>query len=147
MPKRIPFEEFKKIYSRVPRLTVEVIVKTPKGIVLIKRGIQPYKNQWHIPGGTVYKKERLEDAVRRVAKSEMGIVVKPIKFLGYIDYIETEGKKGGFGRAVGLVFLVKKISGDFMGSSEGEEWRIFSKLPKNTIGVQKEFLKRNGFKT
>ncbi|MFH0805336.1 MAG: NUDIX domain-containing protein, partial [Patescibacteria group bacterium] len=65
--KKLPFSEFKSIYSRVPRLCVEIMVKTNNGVLLLKRNIDPEKGKWHLPGGTVLKGERLEDTVKRVA--------------------------------------------------------------------------------
>ena len=73
--KPLTFEEFKTIYSKVPRLTVEVIVKTDKGILFTKRLIPPYVGSWHFPGGTVYYKETITDAIERVAQDELGVKV------------------------------------------------------------------------
>src|SRR5690349_15119817 len=61
----LPFSpvEFDAIYSRVPRLTVEIIVPDGQGAVfLTKRAIAPFAGQWHLPGGTVYFAEPLLDA-------------------------------------------------------------------------------------
>jgi len=58
-------KEFDDIYSKVPRLTVEVIVKNRAGgILLTKRAIEPCKGQWHLPGGTVRFGESLLEASR-----------------------------------------------------------------------------------
>ena len=55
-------EEFRSIYSKVPRLCVEVIIKTSGGIVLSLRKLPSWHGKWHIPGGTVYYKEKVADA-------------------------------------------------------------------------------------
>lgn len=34
MPKRLPLKEFKAIYAKVPRLCVDVVIKTADGILL-----------------------------------------------------------------------------------------------------------------
>ncbi len=60
-------EEFREIYSKVPRLTVEVIVQSSRGILLTKRASGPCSGLWHIPGGTVRFGEPLVAAVSRVA--------------------------------------------------------------------------------
>ena len=69
-------EEFETIYGKVPRLTVEVIIKSEKGVLLSLRSIEPFKGDWHIPGGTVFYGESLADAVRRVTKRELGVTVR-----------------------------------------------------------------------
>ncbi|OQX70986.1 hypothetical protein B6D52_02990, partial [Candidatus Parcubacteria bacterium 4484_255] len=82
--KKIPFKEYKKIYSTVPRLCVEVILSTDKGIALTKRDIPPAIGKWHIPGGTVLKGENLKGAVRRVAREEIEENVEIKKMIGII---------------------------------------------------------------
>jgi ADP-ribose pyrophosphatase YjhB (NUDIX family) len=137
---RKPFsvEEFREIYSRVPRLNAEVIIKTKEGIVLTFRTAFGWENMWHIPGGTVHMNEFLEDAVKRVAKEEVGAEVNIERLLGYIHY-PSEKKERGFGWAVGISFLcslkseMKKVEG-------GDKVGIFNELPRNIIEEQKVFL-------
>ena len=59
-------DEFRDIYSKVPRLTVEVVLRSPAGVLLTLRDIEPCRGLWHLPGGTVRYGEKLLDAVRRV---------------------------------------------------------------------------------
>lgn len=136
LPKKLPQEEFDSIYSRVPRVCVEVIIKTKNGIVLSKRDIPPYVGQWHIPGGTVRLGETLNQAVKRVAKEELGIVVKPTKFLGVIEYFG----QNILGQPVGIAFLARFVSGKLRGSEQAEEVRFFKQIPQDTIPEQKIFL-------
>ncbi len=92
--KPLTYEEFKSIYSKVPRLTVEVIIKGDKGILMTKRAIPPYVGMWHFPGGTVYYKETITAAINRVAKDELGVEVKIERFIGFLHYpnlIQDEG--------------------------------------------------------
>jgi ADP-ribose pyrophosphatase YjhB (NUDIX family) len=81
-------EEFESIYSRVPRLTVDIVVRNSGGAVLLtKRTIPPCVGQWHLPGGTVRFGEALLDAVRRSAARELGIEVHQAAPNGYISII------------------------------------------------------------
>ena len=82
----LPQEEFDWIFSRVPRLTVElVIASTARGVLLALRDRGPCKGLWHLPGGTVRFGERVVEAVRRVAQDELGLTVSVGQLLGYID--------------------------------------------------------------
>lgn len=139
--KRLTFKQFKGIYSRVPRLCVDVIVETPRGIVLTLRDIEPWKDQWHIPGGTVMYTESVEQAVKRVAKEEIGVNVAIQKLVGYTEYL-SERKLRGWGHSICLEFLVKIQSGKLRGSRQGKNFGIFKKAPVNTIVEQKRFLKK-----
>lgn len=132
-------KEFQEIYSKVPRLTVELIVKTSRGIILTKRSIPPYIGNWHIPGGTVCYKERLEDAVARVAKEELGIEVEIKKFVDFIYYPNLI-RDFGWGWPVGAAFLVNIKKGKPKGSEQGEEIGYFNKLPQKIVPSQGDFL-------
>ncbi|MDE2588385.1 MAG: NUDIX hydrolase, partial [Patescibacteria group bacterium] len=43
--------------------------------------IPPYKNKWNLPGGIVFKTEKLSDAAKKVAKEELNLAVKLGGFL------------------------------------------------------------------
>ncbi len=59
-----------------PAVTVDAIVFTIKDaqlqVALIRRGIEPFKGSWAIPGGFVLEGEALEDAVKRELHEEVG---------------------------------------------------------------------------
>lgn len=57
-----------------PFCTVDAIIESGKGIILIKRKNPP--SGWAIPGGFVDYGESLEDAVCREAKEETGLEIK-----------------------------------------------------------------------
>lgn len=137
--KRLPKDVFDSIYATVPRLTVEVIVRTAEGIVLTKRSIEPCKGQWHIPGGTVYFGESLSEAVQRVALDELGVTVASGRLLGYIEYPRMQAD-GYNGWPVGVAFEVHVLDGQLRGSDQGEEIGIFATVPPNTVSEQAAFL-------
>lgn len=66
---------------RNPVPTVDIIIETPKGIVLIERRNAPHG--WAIPGGFVDYGETLEHAARREAKEETSLDVE-LKTLLYV---------------------------------------------------------------
>ena len=67
-----------------PVPTVDIIIETPGGIVLVKRKNPPYG--WALPGGFVDYGETLEEAAVREAKEETGLDVKLVRqFHAYSD--------------------------------------------------------------
>lgn len=137
--KKLPLEEFQYIYSKVPRLCVDVVLKTEEGILLSKRDITPAKGMWHLPGGTVYFGETHEEAVKRVAKEEMGIEVEVVGCLGVIEY----GTKYSLGWTTAIAYLVEQTGGKFSGSYQAKELKFFKAIPDNTIPEPAEFLKKH----
>lgn len=123
----------------MPRLCVEVVIKDPKGIVLSKREIPPALGKWHIPGGTVFFGESLEEAAVRVAERELGLKIQVRKVLGVIEYPLFEDGT----HSVGVALLCAADSGKLRGSSEAKEVGFFNFIPENTIAEQAVFLKRH----
>ncbi|MGN8069363.1 NUDIX domain-containing protein [Mucilaginibacter sp. SG564] len=55
-------------------------------VLLIKRNIKPYKDNWALPGGLVSDNESLEDAIQRELKEETGISIN------YLEQLYSFGK-------------------------------------------------------
>jgi 8-oxo-dGTP diphosphatase len=133
----LPKEEFDWIFSRVPRLTVEVVVASPdRGVLLQLRDEGPCKGIWSLPGGTVRFGEQLVDAVKRVARDELDITAAVGDLLGYIEY--PSHYNHGLDSPVGLAFSASII--DSPQDPRGCEW--FKALPDNMHDEQRTFLER-----
>lgn len=146
MNKDFPFtlEDFKAIYSKVPRLSVELIVKDKNNkIYLTKRAIPPCEGQWHIPGGTVFFGESLFEAVKRIGKREIGISVNNVKDNGYIEY--PSHYLHGLDSPVGIVFEVTDYTGEATPNDEAEAGGWFSELPKPFHADQDNYLINKGY--
>ena len=135
---RLPYEEFMSIYHKVPRAAIDVIVKTPQGIVLTKRSLPPFKGMWHVCGGTVLFMEPIKHAINRIVEDELGVKVKVIKPLGIIEYFNDDGR-----HTISNAFLAEITGGELRGSKQGEEFAVFSKLPDNCIPEQKIFMEKS----
>ena len=137
-------EEFKEIYSKVPRVCIDLVIKTPKGIPLLLRKLPSWHGKWHLPGGTVLYKETIVEAINRIADEELGISVEVIELLGYIEF-PNEEKERGFGHTVSIAFLCSaNITNNITNirpNEEASDLKIFNELPENIIEEQREFLK------
>ena len=71
-------------------VTVDIVIFTIKNddlqVLLVKRKLAPFKDQWAIPGGFVRKEESLDNAARRELEEETG--VKDV----YLEQLYTFGK-------------------------------------------------------
>lgn len=113
------------VQKRGPLLTVDVIIPTSDGIVLVKRAREPYKGMWALPGGFVRYGERVEDAAVREAEEETGLKVKLGKFIS----IYSEPRRDPRGHVVSIRFKAKRISGKLAAGSDVKEARIFKDIP------------------
>lgn len=137
--KRLSFEEFKRIYSKVPRLCIDLVVQTNSGILLTKRDIPPYKGYWHTPGGTLLLGEKIKDAIQRISEDEFNSKVKIIKLLGTMEFPPDEITK----HSLSIVYLVKPISKNLTGNWQAKELIFFKNIPTKTIKEQRKFLLQN----
>ena len=131
-------QEFHDIYSRVPRLTVEILLLSDDGVYLTMRNIEPCKGLWHLPGGTVRFGEPLTEAVKRIALRELGITVTDTELVGYIEYPSHYLK--GLDSPVGIAFRVTGFTGKIKHNDEAKESGWFKQLPKNTHQEQIDFI-------
>lgn len=61
--------------------------------LLIRRGREPLKGEWSIPGGLIELGEELAAGVRRELKEETGLDVEPVKIVAAFDRIFREGRR------------------------------------------------------
>ena len=135
----LPEDEFKEIFSKVPRTTVEVVVVSPAGVLLVERLDGPCEGLWTIPGGTVRYGEPLLDAVARVALSELGVPIAVGQMLGYLEYPSHLAQ--GIDWPIGIAFACRLASpsGDLESSTVGPG-RWFKVLPREMHEEQRSFL-------
>lgn len=140
-PGWLPKADYDAIYSRVPRLCVEVILAAPqRGVLLALRDIPPNEGAWHIPGGTVLFGESLTAAVARVARYELGLEVEAGELLGTIEY--PSHYLNGLDSPIGLAYAAHACGGEAALDALPEGCRWFTRLPDGLYDEQREFLSR-----
>jgi ADP-ribose pyrophosphatase YjhB (NUDIX family) len=64
-----------------------VVVDDLGRVLLIKRGTEPMKGHWSLPGGLLELGETLLDGVKREVYEETGLIVKPQAIVEVVDRI------------------------------------------------------------
>ncbi len=59
-------------------------------VLLTKRSIEPFKDNWCFPGGHIDRGETAEQAVVREVREETGLGLESPEFIGYCDEIFPE---------------------------------------------------------
>jgi 8-oxo-dGTP pyrophosphatase MutT (NUDIX family) len=89
-----PRDVFEQILEWAVIPTFDLVIEYEnKGIILVKRKIAPYQNQWALPGLRMLKGENIEDTLIRIANQELGLKIDPSEkqFLGqYVGMFATE---------------------------------------------------------
>src|SRR5690554_3856023 len=87
-----------------PALTVDAIVYTSEKentfVLLIRRGIEPFKGKWALPGGFVNIDELLAAACMRELQEETGLKVQEMKQFKTFDAIDRDPRH----RTISVVF-------------------------------------------
>jgi 8-oxo-dGTP diphosphatase len=82
-------------FPEYPRVGVGGIVVHNGQVLLVRRGQEPLKGHWSLPGGLVENGEELACALRRELKEETGLSVEPIEVIGVFERIERNAKSKG----------------------------------------------------
>lgn len=115
--------------EKTPHLTVDVIVQTEEGVVLVKRKNNPFKRKWAIPGGFVKEGETVEQAACREVKEETGLEVE----LGGIVGIYSDPKRDPRGHIVTICFNGRKVGGELQAATDAMDVKIFKNIPWNKL--------------
>jgi 8-oxo-dGTP diphosphatase len=100
-----------------PKLMVDVVIPSERGVVLIRRGSEPFKGRWALPGGFVEVGETVEEAADREAAEETGLVVEVAHLVGVYSDPERDPR----GHNVSVAFLVRVFSGELAAASDAAE--------------------------
>ena len=100
-----------------PKLMVDVVIPSPEGVVLIRRGSDPFEGQWALPGGFVEVGETVEEAATREAAEETGLAVELARLVG----VYSDPDRDPRGHNVSVAFLARVLSGDFAAASDAAE--------------------------
>jgi 8-oxo-dGTP diphosphatase len=114
-----------------------VIIKNGK-ILLIKRGVEPFKDYWGTPGGYVSWDENAEDTVKREVKEETGLSVLSMNFIKVATSPDRHPKQ-----VINLVYLVdaegKLSAGD---DAVQCKWFDLNNLPEKLAFDHRENIER-----
>jgi len=124
--------------AKCPILTVDGIFLEKGKVLLIKRMRFPFVGFWVLPGGHVEYGERVEEAIKREMKEELGVLVKIKKLFG----VYSNPKRDPRYHTVSLVYLLEKDKGKIRLNRESSKFKYFSlkNLPKKIGFDHREIL-------
>ncbi len=108
--------------TKSPILATDGIVLKGGKVLLTKREIDPFQGCWVLPGGHVEYGEKVEEAIKREMKEELGVPVKIKKLIG----IYSDPKRDPRYHSVAVVFLLEKGKGKVHLNHEASEFKYFS---------------------
>ena len=121
-----------------------LITNAQREVLLVRRSRNSKIDgkMWSQPGGQVEFGEKVEDAVRRELKEELGIEVGALEFLCYTDVIQTHGDTPQ--HWLSLSFSGKIISGEPVVREpmqhDAVRWFALGELPKDITQYTRDSL-------
>ena len=113
----------KRLYPDQPVAGVGAIIIREGKIALIKRGNEPARGKWSIPGGLVELGESPEQAVIRETKEEVGLEVDNPKLVDVVSNIDLDDKGKVKYHYVIIDYLVNVKSGRAEAATDAAELR------------------------
>jgi mutator protein MutT len=113
----------RRIYPRHPFVGVGALIIQNGKILLEKRGSQPGKGKWSIPGGLVELGERAHEAVIREVKEEAGIEVDKPQLVDVVDNIDLDRMGRVRYHFVIIDYFVRLRGGKLEAASDAAELR------------------------
>ena len=79
-------------FPATPLVGVGAVVVHDGRVLLVRRGNEPLKGHWTLPGGMLEVGEALTVGTIREVREETGLSVEPIELIELIDRIHREGR-------------------------------------------------------
>ena len=115
-----------------PAVTADCVVITKEAepkVLLIQRGIDPYKGCWAFPGGFINMDETTEQCAIRELEEETGLIVDTIHQIGAYSKVDRDPR----GRTITVAYLaIVDETVAVMGQDDAAkaEWFPLSALPE-----------------
>ena len=113
----------KRDYPDRPIVGVGAVIIENGRALVVRRGTEPLKGEWSIPGGVVELGETLRQAAVREAKEETGLEVEAGEVLEVVDRIMRDAQHKIQYHYVLVDFLCRRISGEARSGADASELR------------------------
>ena len=130
-------------FPETPLVGVGAVIVDQGRVLLVRRGREPLKGQWSLPGGLLEIGESLSAGVVREVREETGLTVEPVELIELLDRIHREGERVRYHYVI-ADYLCSVTGGDLKAASDAEavrwveraEWNSHSALKLDPIAVR-----------
>ncbi len=119
-----------------PLIGVGAVVVDGERVLLVRRGHEPLKGRWSLPGGLIELGEELEAAVIREVREETGLLVQPLELIELLDRIHREGDRIRYHYVI-ADYLCRVTGGKLQAASDADEvrWAAHEELTSSGLAL------------
>jgi 8-oxo-dGTP diphosphatase len=130
-------------FPSAPLVGVGAVVVDQGRVLLVRRGTEPLKGHWSLPGGLIELGETLPHAVIREVREETGLIVEPLELIELLDRIHRDEKRVRYHYVI-ADYLCRVTGGALRAASDAEdvrwvertEWNSHSALCLDPVAVR-----------
>ena len=130
-------------FPEAPLIGVGAVVVDEGRVLLVRRGTEPLRGQWSLPGGLLELGEPLTNGVVREVREETGLIVEPVELIELLDRIHREGERVRYHYVI-ADYLCRVVGGALKAASDADavrwveraEWNSHSSLRLDPVTVR-----------
>jgi len=122
-------------FPETPLVGVGAVVVDEGRVLLVRRGSEPLKGEWSLPGGVLEVGESLLAGVVREVLEETGLSIEPVELVELLDRIHRVGERVRYHYVI-ADYLCRVTGGELKAASDADavrwvhraEWNSHSAL-------------------
>lgn len=114
-----------------PLVAVGAVIVHDGRVLLVRRGTEPRRGRWSIPGGLIEVGEMLREAVVRETREETGLEVEPIELLELLDRIHRQDERVRYHYVI-ADYLCRVKGGTLKADSDADDARWVERAQWNS---------------
>ena len=123
-------------YPVAPLMGVGAVVVDRGRVLLVRRGAEPLKGHWSIPGGMLELGEPLTGGVVREVQEETGLIVEAVELVELLDRIHREGERVRYHYVI-ADYLCRVTGGTLLAGSDADAVRWVERAEWNSHSILK----------
>jgi 8-oxo-dGTP diphosphatase len=118
-------------FPQAPMVGIGAVIVEDGRVLLVRRGHEPLKGHWSLPGGVLEVGESLHAGLVREVKEETGLTVEPIELIELLDRIHRDGERIRYHYVI-ADYLCRIAGGALQAASDADEVRWVERAEWNS---------------
>jgi ADP-ribose pyrophosphatase YjhB (NUDIX family) len=118
-------------FPDAPLVGVGAVVVEQGRVLLVRRGTEPLRGEWSLPGGLLELGEPLTAGVVREVREETGLTVEPVELIELLDRIHRQGDRVRYHYVI-ADYLCRVAGGTLQAASDADAVRWVERAEWNS---------------